>query len=397
MAFKKGHMAWLGELAARRKSRKGEDNISYNPELAALAEGPEVFEAGYVDPRAKNYEAKLPAPPVSAAPAVVAPIVAAQDFAKNYQTNLENDPEYKKLQEINEIDSLIEQGLSKSQEIFDRRTGEGPLPSEEEVPPVPMPIVGEVPPANDLEAYINNNNKEKTSQLTDVLKEMNKTVKMMMPQFGPEQKPKPFDPKGDKYNYKDAMEKGGRLGDVGYQMWSSPDDHWYSRIPSTGQLLKGTGHKSWPQTVAGETAAGNVITEGEDGMMYSNPPVTPVSSYENLILSNNELANIESMTLDNIPTDRMLLPARFETAEQAAAEFDRLDSVDEPYPPVVYIANTGQYIDITTNPDLAPYVMGPEALKLYNANLLPKLKEINLRNKEARVNNVLQKVNKELK
>ena len=132
-------------------------------------------------------------------------------------------------------------------------------------------------------------------------------------------------------------------------------------------------------------------------MMYSNPPVTPVSSYENLILSNNELANIESMTLDNIPTDRMLLPARFETAEQAAAEFDRLDSVDEPYPPVVYIANTGQYIDITTNPDLAPYVMGPEALKLYNANLLPKLKEINLRNKEARVNNVLQKVNKELK
>jgi|TARA_R100001463_G_scaffold19123_4_gene47245 hypothetical protein len=387
MAFKKGHMAWLGELAARRKSQRGEDNISYNPELAALAEGPEVFEAGYVDPRAKNYEAKLPTPPVSAAPAVVAPIVAAQDFAKNYQTNLESDPEYQKLQEINEIDSLIEQGLGKSQEIFNKRTGEGPLPSEE-VPPVPMPIVGEVSPANDLEAYINNNNKQKASQLTDVLKEMNKTVKMMMPQF---------DPKGDKYNYKDAKEKGGRLGDIGYQMYSSPDDHWYSRIPSTGQILKGTGHKSWPQTVAGETAAGNVITEGEDGMMYSNPPVTPVSSYENLILNNNELANIGAMTLDNIPTDRMLLPARFETAEQAAAEFDRLDSVNEPYPPVVYIANTGQYLDITTNPDLAPYVMGPEALKLYNANLLPKLKEINLRNKKARVNNELQQVNKELK
>ena len=103
------------------------------------------------------------------------------------------------------------------------------------------------------------------------------------------------------------------------------------------------------------------------------------------------------MTIDNIPTDRMLLPARFETAEQASAEFDRLDSVNEPYPPVVYIANIGQYLDITTDPDLAPYVMGPEALKLYNANLLPKLKEINLRNKEAKVNNELQQVNKELK
>lgn len=383
-------MAWLGELAARRKSRKGEDNISYNPELAALAEGPEVFEAGYVDPRAKNYEAKLPTPPVSAAPAVVAPIVAAQDFAKNYQTNLENDPEYKKLQEINEIDSLIEQGLGESQEIFNRRTGEGPLPSEE-VPPVPMPIVGEVPPANDLEAYINNNNKQKASQLTDVLKEMNKAVKMMMPQFGPEQKPKPFDPEGSQYDYKTANKIGG--------MFSSPDGHYFSRDPESGMILKGRSHDTFDETVEGETQAGNVITQGEDGRYYSNPPApAPAApSYENLILSNNELANIESMTLDNIPTDRMLLPARFETAEQAAAEFDRLDSVDEPYPPVVYIANTGQYIDITTNPDLAPYVMGPEALKLYNANLLPKLKEINLRNRKSRVNNVLQKVNKELK
>lgn len=373
-------MAWLGELAARRKSRKGEDNISYNPELASLAEGPEVFEAGYVDPRAKNYEAKLPAPPMSTAPAVVAPIVAAQDFAKNYQTNLESDPEYKKLKEIEEMDSLIEQGLGKSQEIFDRRTGEGPLPSEVTTPkPTPEP----------------QSNENKASQLTDVLKEMNKTVKMMMPQFGPEQKPKPFDPEGSQYDYKTANKIGG--------MFSSPDGHYFSRDPESGMILKGRSHDTFDKTVEGETQAGNVITQGEDGRYYSNPPTptptpTPAApSYENLILSNDELANIESMTLDNIPTDRMLLPARFETAEQAAAEFDRLDSVDEPYPPVVYIANTGQYIDITTDPDLAPYVMGPEALKLYNSNLLPKLKEINLRNKESKVNNELQQVNKELK
>ena len=74
----------------------------------------------------------------------------------------------------------------------------------------------------------------------------------------------PFDPQGTGYNYPEALRAGN--------MWSSPDDKWFSRVPSTGQLLKGTGHKSWPQTVAGETEAGNVITEGPDGMMYSNPP-----------------------------------------------------------------------------------------------------------------------------
>ena len=74
----------------------------------------------------------------------------------------------------------------------------------------------------------------------------------------------PFDPQGTGYNYPEALRAGN--------MWSSPDDKWFSRVPSTGQLLKGTGHKSWPQTVTGETEAGNVITEGPDGMMYSNPP-----------------------------------------------------------------------------------------------------------------------------
>ena len=288
MAFKKGHMAWLGELAARRKSRKGEDNISYNPELASLAEGPEVFEAGYVDPRAKNYEAKLPAPPMSTAPAVVAPIVAAQDFAKNYQTNLESDPEYKKLKEIEEMDSLIEQDLNAAKEVFDRRTGEGPLPSEA---PVPTPS-----PAQQSNEKSNEN---KASELTDVLKEMNKAVKMMMPQFGPEQKPKPFNPEGSQYDYKTANKIGG--------MFSSPDGHYFSRDPESGMILKGRSHDTFNKTVEGETQAGNVITQGEDGRYYSNPPTpTPAApSYENLILSNDELLNIGAMTLDNIPTDRM--------------------------------------------------------------------------------------------
>jgi hypothetical protein len=41
---------------------RGEQNITYNPELAALAEGKEVFEAGYIDPYAQEmgYQAKMP-------------------------------------------------------------------------------------------------------------------------------------------------------------------------------------------------------------------------------------------------------------------------------------------------------------------------------------------------
>lgn len=47
---------------SRRMPTRGEQNITYNPELAALAEGKEVFEAGYVDPYAQemSYQAKMP-------------------------------------------------------------------------------------------------------------------------------------------------------------------------------------------------------------------------------------------------------------------------------------------------------------------------------------------------
>jgi hypothetical protein len=47
---------------SRRMPSRGEQNITYNPELASLAEGKEVFESGYVDPYAQqmSYQAKMP-------------------------------------------------------------------------------------------------------------------------------------------------------------------------------------------------------------------------------------------------------------------------------------------------------------------------------------------------
>lgn len=49
-------------MSRRNKPDRGEGNITYNPELAALAEGKEVFEEGYVHPLATGYQAKMPEP-----------------------------------------------------------------------------------------------------------------------------------------------------------------------------------------------------------------------------------------------------------------------------------------------------------------------------------------------
>lgn len=52
----------LMAMSRRNKPDRGEQNITYNPELAAYAEGKEVFEAGYVHPLATGYQARMPEP-----------------------------------------------------------------------------------------------------------------------------------------------------------------------------------------------------------------------------------------------------------------------------------------------------------------------------------------------
>lgn len=69
-----------------------------------------------------------------------------------------------------------------------------------------------------------------------------------------------FDPEGEGYDYETARKHG--LG---------PDDtnHWPSRDPRTGQILKGKKHPTFHLTEKGEQEAGYVIYKGDDGKYYS--------------------------------------------------------------------------------------------------------------------------------
>lgn len=62
MAGRKKGGSQLMEMSKRTMPVRGEQNITYDPELAALAEGKEVFEAGYIDPYAREmgYQARMP-------------------------------------------------------------------------------------------------------------------------------------------------------------------------------------------------------------------------------------------------------------------------------------------------------------------------------------------------
>lgn len=75
-------------------------------------------------------------------------------------------------------------------------------------------------------------------------------------------KRKPFDPEGTGYDYETAEKHGIKPNKKG---------KWPSRVPKTGQLLKGRKHKTFPKTVAGEKAAGHTIKKGESGKYYSKP------------------------------------------------------------------------------------------------------------------------------
>jgi len=76
------------------------------------------------------------------------------------------------------------------------------------------------------------------------------------------QKPKMFDPEGTGYDYDTAKKYGITPDKTG---------HWPSRVPQTGQILKGRGHKTFRLTEEGEAKSGYTIYKGKDGKYYSKP------------------------------------------------------------------------------------------------------------------------------
>ena len=71
-----------------------------------------------------------------------------------------------------------------------------------------------------------------------------------------------FDPEGSGYDYANAWKHG---------IFRGADGHMASRVPETGQLLKGRKHETWGLLEAGEEKAGYAITKGADGKYYSFP------------------------------------------------------------------------------------------------------------------------------
>jgi hypothetical protein len=69
-----------------------------------------------------------------------------------------------------------------------------------------------------------------------------------------------FDPEGEGYDYEEATKHGVK-----------PDERgkWPSRVPQTGQILKGRKHKTRHKTDAGEKEAGHHIFKGKDDKDYS--------------------------------------------------------------------------------------------------------------------------------
>ena len=69
-----------------------------------------------------------------------------------------------------------------------------------------------------------------------------------------------FDPEGDGYDYITAEK---------YDLKPDESGHYPSRVPETGQLLKGKNHPTFHLTEREESRLGNIIFKGKDGFYYS--------------------------------------------------------------------------------------------------------------------------------
>ncbi len=92
-------------------------------------------------------------------------------------------------------------------------------------------------------------------------KRLNVLARLSQGPYGPMGSGQVFDPEGSGYDMATAVRAGLKPDETG---------HWPSRDPTTGQLLKGRGHKTWHLTEDGERQAGYRIIE-YNGRYYSVP------------------------------------------------------------------------------------------------------------------------------
>jgi len=79
-----------------------------------------------------------------------------------------------------------------------------------------------------------------------------------------------FDPEGSGYDYATALK---------YRLGPDKTGHWPSRVPQTGQILKGQKHPTYHKTIQGEKKAGYEIKKIGD-RYYSFKPAKKKSKYK---------------------------------------------------------------------------------------------------------------------
>ena len=99
----------------------------------------------------------------------------------------------------------------------------------------------------------------------------------------------PFDPEGDGYDYKTAIEAGLAPSDK--------NGHWPSRDPRTGQMLKGKAHPTFQKAIDADEEMGYTVKKGEDGKYYSNEKKADESDSDHTNVTAKDMAVAEATGL----------------------------------------------------------------------------------------------------
>jgi hypothetical protein len=336
--------------------RPGESYVT--DDSVPLGESEDVFRAGYTDPRAQQVTTPLETlgnPLLGEAQRVV-------EAAKGTPEQREKE---RKINELNaEIDRIVGEAGYGSDGQKKEESPETAYQGPEDEFRGPEKDYLEQPTKDGAIA------EEKPAQpqsKLDVIKEMNKAIK--------------------EYTKGDNGPPQDKVGSSGMPDWAESGTGIVSLPPAAPTPPPP------PQDQVGSSGMPDWATAPD--ATAPDAPITPtvaapvVREGQQYMLSQEEVKNIGSMTFDNLPTDRLILPPSFPTRQAAADEFDRLSESGEPYPPVIKIVDEGEYINIKDDPEMGRFTYSQEDIKLYNGRLL-----IQLHNRQA--TDRLEQVNQQL-
>lgn len=304
---------------------RGEENISYNPELAALAEGKEVFEEGYVYPQ----EIALQPPPTSPEP-LRPPTMEepsrwqeAMEFAATFEPP-PVDPKQAQIDTLNaKIDSL--------ESVMQQTIGQQQVRQQED----------------------------------DLVRQQIL-----------EKAPAAFDPEGTGYDYDTAMEYGsktGRVPETGMLLKGSQHPSFPQTLEAEAaignEVVQGEDGRyySFP---SGTDTTGEVPPPPAPAPVVPAPPPPPPPVEEPLYsrytyeLSPEEVINLGT----DVPNDKLIIAPQYESMEVMLSELNAMLEDKQPLPPVVFAGD--EAIRLAENPKLQRWIMSPDDIRIYNLGIV---------------------------